>query len=101
MLKLSKFKIILGITTFTTVATLPFLILSINEKTVENHKNISDITFSKVLKSQSLEVISALRQKNAESFLLLTKILKHRLRIFQNLKKIFKILSMKFHKTRI
>ncbi|MDW2927959.1 hypothetical protein R7X43_02900, partial [Mesomycoplasma ovipneumoniae] len=68
MLKLSKFKIILGITTFTTVATLPFLILSINEKTVENHKNISDITFSKVLKSQSLEVISALRQKNAESF---------------------------------
>ncbi|MDW2913626.1 hypothetical protein R7X12_03140 [Mesomycoplasma ovipneumoniae] len=63
MLKLSKFKIILGITTFTTVATLPFLILSINEKTVENHKNISDITFSKVLKSQSLEVISALRQK--------------------------------------
>ncbi|MDW2910941.1 hypothetical protein [Mesomycoplasma ovipneumoniae] len=98
MLKLSKFKIILGITTFTTVATLPFLILSINEKTVENHKNISDITFSKVLKSQSLEVISALRQKNAESF---SKILKHRLRIFQNLKKIFKILSMKFHKTRI
>ncbi len=29
MLKLSKFKIIFGITTFATVVTLPFLILSI------------------------------------------------------------------------
>ncbi|MDW2930685.1 hypothetical protein R7X80_02390 [Mesomycoplasma ovipneumoniae] len=68
MLKLSKFKIIFGITAFATAVTLPFLILSINEKTVENHKNISETTFSKTLKSESLKVISALKQKNAESF---------------------------------
>ncbi|WNM15097.1 hypothetical protein [Mesomycoplasma ovipneumoniae] len=68
MLKLSKFKIIFGITTFATAVTLPFLILSINEKTVKNHRNISKTTFSKTLKSESLEVISALKQKNAESF---------------------------------
>ncbi|UVO14974.1 hypothetical protein KW512_02105 [Mesomycoplasma ovipneumoniae] len=68
MLKLSKFKIIFGITTFATAVTLPFLILSINEKTVKNHKNISETTFSKTLKSESLKIISALKQKNAESF---------------------------------
>ncbi|MDO6856230.1 hypothetical protein Q4502_00705 [Mesomycoplasma ovipneumoniae] len=68
MLKLSKFKIIFGITTFATAVTLPFLILSINEKTVKNDKNISKTTFSKTLKSESLKVISALKQKNAESF---------------------------------
>ncbi|WP_337896883.1 hypothetical protein [Mesomycoplasma ovipneumoniae] len=51
MLKLSKFKIIFGITTFATAVTLPFLILSINEKTGLCHyscgslfpKNIADI----------------------------------------------------------
>ncbi|WP_341492875.1 hypothetical protein [Mesomycoplasma ovipneumoniae] len=68
MLKLSKFKIIFGITTFATAVTLPFLILSINQKTVKNDKNISETTFSKTLKSESLKVISALKQKNAESF---------------------------------
>ncbi|WP_337898670.1 hypothetical protein [Mesomycoplasma ovipneumoniae] len=68
MLKLSRFKIIFGITTFATAVTLPFLILSINEKTVKNDKNISETTFSKTLKSESLKVISALKQKNAESF---------------------------------
>ncbi|MDW2860873.1 hypothetical protein [Mesomycoplasma ovipneumoniae] len=68
MLKLSKFKIIFGITTFATAVTLPFLILSINQKTIKNDKNISETTFSKTLKSESLKVISALKQKNAESF---------------------------------
>ncbi|WDV48403.1 hypothetical protein [Mesomycoplasma ovipneumoniae] len=89
MLKLSKFKIILGITTFTTVATLPFLILSINEKTVENHKNISDITFSKALKSESLEVISALKQKNAESFSSTNENTEERIKDFSKFEKDF------------
>ncbi|MBG0730791.1 hypothetical protein [Mycoplasma sp. 'Moose RK'] len=68
MIKLSKFKIIFGIVTITTAFTLPFLILSINEKTVKNHKNISDTAFVKKLKSESLKVISALKQKNVKSF---------------------------------
>ncbi|MDW2920750.1 hypothetical protein [Mesomycoplasma ovipneumoniae] len=89
MLKLSKFKIILGITTFTTVATLPFLILSINGKNVENHKNISDITFSKALKSESLEVISALKQKNAESFSSTNENTEERIKDFSKFEKDF------------
>ncbi|WP_053240202.1 hypothetical protein [Mesomycoplasma ovipneumoniae] len=89
MLKLSKFKIILGITTFATAVTLPFLILSINEKTVKNHRNISKTTFSKTLKSESLEVISALKQKNAESFSSTNENTKEQIKDFSKFEKDF------------
>ncbi|MHA0297834.1 hypothetical protein [Mesomycoplasma ovipneumoniae] len=89
MLKLSKFKIILGITTFATAVTLPFLILSINEKTVKNYRNISKTTFSKTLKSESLEVISALKQKNAESFSSTNENTKEQIKDFSKFEKDF------------